>query len=351
MHPRPDAWGKGLIAPACFVLAATSTGRFGAWNRFVVLWLVLELLIYPARYQWNDIRGIDADQAHAERDARSRLPVGTTAPARRRGIRLSRLAAAARILVALLIGVLAGLARQALVLAGAVFVVAVPYEWLRASRSQSWRRSRVIAVWLVVGLGYVVRGGVGLSTAGLAWDSPGMAAGLVCVGSFGIMFVLLTWALEAASYCAARAGCGALAGHRQRVQRLPRFVVPRPGGGRVPAGGGAEEGPADDTFRLAGCQARSVPVETRPTEACVMTGLGRATDGPLRRPGSAPYVHRSVDHLCKTAPKLCADGEKLGIPVAARGCDKAITGENTIHTLCTTRKLELSTCHTVATRK
>jgi hypothetical protein len=204
--PRPDAWGKALIAPTCFLLAASSTGHLGNWNRFVVLWLVLELLIYPARYQWNDIRGIDADQAHAERDARSRLPVGTTAQARRRSIGLSRLTATARILAALLIGVLAGLARPVLVLAGAVFVIAILYEWLRAPRSESWRRSRAIAVWLMVGLGYVVRGGLGLSTAGLAWASPAMAAGLVCAGSFGIMFVLLTWALEAASYCAADAG-------------------------------------------------------------------------------------------------------------------------------------------------
>jgi hypothetical protein len=242
LHPRPDAWGKALIAPACFVLVATSTGRFGAWNRFVVLWLVLELLIYPARYQWNDIRGIDADQAHAERNARSRLPVGTTAPARRRSIGLSRLTAAARILAALLIGVLAGLARQVLVLAGAVFVVATLYEWLRASGSQSWRRSRVIAVWLVVGLGYVVRGGVGLSTAGLAWGSPAMTAGLVCVGSFGIMFVLLTWALEAASYCAADAGGGwharaELAGKPHLAALLPYLGRPVAADG-VPPGQG-----------------------------------------------------------------------------------------------------------------
>jgi hypothetical protein len=44
-----------------------------------------------------------------------------------------------------------------------------------------------------------------LSTGGLAWSSLAMVAGLVCVGSFGIMFVLLTWALEVTSYCAADA--------------------------------------------------------------------------------------------------------------------------------------------------
>ena len=206
--PRPEAWAKALIAPACFVLAATSMDRLGDWKRFVVLWLVLEFLIYAARYQWNDIRGVDADLRHTERTARSRLPVGSTAAARRRSIRLSALTAAARVLAALLIGVLAGLARQVLVLALAVFVVAAAYEFLRVPRPGPPARARVIAVWLVVGLGYVIRGGLGLSTAGLAWGSLTMVAGLVCAGSFGIMFVLLTWALEATSYCAADADGG-----------------------------------------------------------------------------------------------------------------------------------------------
>ena len=102
--PRRDAWAKALMAPACFVAAACSTGHFGGWARFVVLWLVLELLIYPARYQWNDIAGVDADQRHPEAAARSRLPVGSTPQDRRRSIRLSWLTAAARVLAALLVG-------------------------------------------------------------------------------------------------------------------------------------------------------------------------------------------------------------------------------------------------------
>jgi len=48
-----------------------------------------------------DIRGIDADQEHAEQAARSRLPVGTTQAARRRAIRVSRAAALTRVLAAL----------------------------------------------------------------------------------------------------------------------------------------------------------------------------------------------------------------------------------------------------------
>jgi hypothetical protein len=215
--PRPDAWAKALIAPVCFVLAASATGRFGNWKRFVVLWLVLEFLIYAARYQWNDIRGIEADQRHAERRARSRLPVGATARARRRSVRLSQATAALRVLAALLIGVLAGLIREVLVLTGPVLVVAVTYEFLRslppgpsgppgAARIPARIPARAVAVWLVVGLGYLVRGGLGLSAGGLAWGSRAMVSGLASVVAFGIMFVLLTWTLEATSYCRADAG-------------------------------------------------------------------------------------------------------------------------------------------------
>jgi len=201
--PRRDAWGKALMAPACFVAAACSTGHFGGWARFTVLWLVLELLIYQARYQWNDIVGVDSDLRHPEAGARSRLPVGSTPQARRRSIGLSWLTAAARILAALLIGWLTGLTGQVLVLAAAVFAIAGSYELLRASRYRHWTSVRVVAVWLAVGLGYLVRGGLGLSLGGLAAGSAAMVATLVCLGAFGIMFVLLTWALEATSYCTA----------------------------------------------------------------------------------------------------------------------------------------------------
>ena len=151
LHPRPDAWAKALIAPACFLLAASSAGHFARWPRFLVLWLVLELLIYAARYQWNDIRGIEGDRLHPEARARSRLPAGPTERDRRRSIRISGATAAARIGAALLVGAAAGLASQVVVLAGAVFVVAAAYEFLRgrpAPRSPASAQVRAVAVWL-----------------------------------------------------------------------------------------------------------------------------------------------------------------------------------------------------------
>ena len=218
LYPRPEAWAKAQVAPACFLLAASSTGDFGGWKRFGVLWLVLEFLLYAARYQWNDIRGAEADRLHAERRARSRLPAGQTALTARRNVRLSRAVAALRVLAALLIGAFCGLLRQVLLLGGAVFVIAVAYEFLRArpaihpadprgtASPHRAASARPVAVWLVVGLGYLVRGGLGLRMAGLPWGSLAMIAGLACVTSFGIMFVLLTWVLEATSYCVADSG-------------------------------------------------------------------------------------------------------------------------------------------------
>lgn len=87
LSPRPDVWAKALIAPACYLLATASTGDCQHWRQLTAAWLILELLIYPARYQWNDIRGIDADQQHAEATARARLPAGD-GPAGRRVRRL-----------------------------------------------------------------------------------------------------------------------------------------------------------------------------------------------------------------------------------------------------------------------
>ena len=124
LYPRPEAWAKAQVAPACFLLAANSTGDLGGWKRFVVLWLVPEFLLYAARYQWNDIRGAEADRLHAERRARSRLLAGQTALTARRNVRLSRAVAALRVLAALLIGAFCRLLCQVLVLGGAVFVIA-----------------------------------------------------------------------------------------------------------------------------------------------------------------------------------------------------------------------------------
>src|SRR3712207_124035 len=73
--PRPQDAVKALLAPATYIACASAAGSFERWDEFVALWLTLELLIYHARYQWNDVRGAVDDRAHSERRLRARLPL------------------------------------------------------------------------------------------------------------------------------------------------------------------------------------------------------------------------------------------------------------------------------------
>lgn len=206
--PRPGDLVKAWIFPAAFVLGVLAAG--GASGRDVlraaVVWIALELLIYQARYQWNDIRGFAADQRHPDRAGRGRLP--GPASRGRAHIRASALVAAARLgLVALLAMALPldlGWTLPALVVA--VFGVAVLYELLRSRSTGTSDRvpppvsAGILALWAVVGAGYAIRGLAGLGSAA-SFDSPWLPpAATVALWAFGIAFVTGRWALEALAF-------------------------------------------------------------------------------------------------------------------------------------------------------
>jgi hypothetical protein len=202
--PRPEDWPKWLIAPGAYLLVAWSRGSLGDPRNFVVLWLVLEFLIYESRYQWNDIRGMAGDQAHPERRARARLPIGRTPAKTRRNVAASIIVAVVRLLLAGGVGVMTGLSRPILALVLLVFAIALVYEWLRSvevDRAAIVRGvpAAAVGIWLIVGLGYGIRAGVAMASAGVRLTAPIGIVGLLCLAMFGIMFVLLTWALESAS--------------------------------------------------------------------------------------------------------------------------------------------------------
>lgn len=78
------------------------------------------------------------------------------------------------------------------------------YEYLRhdlGRRHITKPEWRLVALWMIVGLGYAVRAGLAFWVAGLWTNELASAAGVACFAAFGIMFVLVTWVLEAASYC------------------------------------------------------------------------------------------------------------------------------------------------------
>lgn len=208
--PRPKDLIKGLIVPLAFGVGALAAGGTSREQmlRVLVVWAALELLVYPARYQWNDIRGFVADQQHPSAQDRGRLP-GPLNRARERvlasaAVALARLTAVAGLVLALptlgLGGVLAAVTT-------AVFGVAVVYETLRARATGRTGqippplRPALVALWLVVGAGYAVRGMTGLALAvNLARQPLLGAAAVVTLWSFGMAFVSGRWALEALAF-------------------------------------------------------------------------------------------------------------------------------------------------------
>ena len=203
IFPRPEDWIKWLIAPGVFLAVAWSFGDLGRWRTFVELWLILEYFIYEARYQWNDARGIDEDPLHSESRARHRLPVGPV-DRTRRNVLISLAVAIGRLALALIIGAALGLLGPVLFLMILVLSIAIVYERLRSLPLPSTRARptpSVVAIWGVVGLGYGVRAGLGLVTGGLSLTDSLTWIGIVSFIFLGIMFVLLTWVLEAASCC------------------------------------------------------------------------------------------------------------------------------------------------------
>ncbi|MGC2998798.1 hypothetical protein ACPF8X_10610 [Streptomyces sp. G35A] len=236
--PRPKDAVKGLLMPFVFVLAvvagADATGRTVV--RALIVWGALELLIYPARYQWNDIRGFAADQQHPSQRERGRLP-GPMERARAHvtvscAVAMARLAVTAVLALALpglhLVGVLT-------VVTAAVFGVAVVYEALRARGTGRTTtippptRPAVVALWIVVGAGYVVRGMTGLALAVDLGRRPALAvSAAVALWAFGIAFVTSRWALESLAFATSDHGplrWTARAGHaREHLLALVRWL-------------------------------------------------------------------------------------------------------------------------------
>jgi hypothetical protein len=72
---------------------------------------------------------------------------------------------------------------------------------------------------------------------------------------------------------------------------------------------------------------------------------------PARERVTGFAVHNHVDHLCKTAPGLCAHWEMLGIVLPGRARNRAVTWESAIRALWMEKERELSTRHAAITHK
>src|SRR4051794_17632499 len=203
--PRPGDVSKWVIVPLCFLTTVLLVGGGSADSsyRALVVWIVLEFLLYQARYQWNDIRGFVADQRHPSSADRGRLP----GPIHKVRSRVGVSAAVIALRLALAFAVAAALPTLQLWpwvigLLVAVFGVAMVYEFLRSKATgysdvvPSPLRPSLIALWVFVGAGYAVRGLTGLMLALPDPSAPAIPAAFVMLWAFGVSWVTARWALE-----------------------------------------------------------------------------------------------------------------------------------------------------------
>lgn len=237
--PRPDDLVKALFLPGvAFYVAWVSGSSAVGWPLFwacVLAVVILDVFFYQARYYLNDVNGHENDGHHPERKSRRRIPYDTD-PQRRRAVRKTVLSAIpARIFLGVVTLFICAplvpapftpgdLERAVLVAGVAVFVLAFSYEAYRdrlvaesgvlgrrgladgvmkltsppniAPRQFESYSRRMLAL---VGLGYTIRGGMGLAIARFAGADPSwlaIGACLLFLWTFGVVFVSQTWALE-----------------------------------------------------------------------------------------------------------------------------------------------------------
>lgn len=211
--PRPEDLVKWVIVPASFGISLLVGVQASHINigYAVAVWLILEYFLYEARYQWNDLRGLARDSVHPQARARKRLPLGRNSSKAARNAQLSAVTMALRIgIVCVAIWILGqpdmapGYAKGLAGFSAIVILSAIGYEALRADTK--WTpplrmRARDISIWLLVGIGYAVRGCAGFFLGGTDWLSFRMFMVFLFFLAYGVMFVLLTWVLEAAQHC------------------------------------------------------------------------------------------------------------------------------------------------------
>jgi hypothetical protein len=214
--PRPKDLVKGLLIPVSYVLGLLSTGGVTGHSllRAVVVLIAVELLIYPARYQWNDIRGFAADQRHPSSKDRGRLP-GPLTRARAHVFASCGVMAARLGITGLFIVLMPGLHLGPILTFATVgvFGVAIVYEILRTISTgrtgeiPAPMSTGVVLLWLAAGAGYAVRGLTGLA---LAVDLPARptlaASAALAFWAYGTAFVTSRWALEATAFASLKEG-------------------------------------------------------------------------------------------------------------------------------------------------
>lgn len=195
--PRRDNVIKWLVSPGAFIVSAVPSTNWRAIGTFILIWFTFEFLIYQARYQWNDLRGIAYDRNHPDQARRGRLPPGKNQRQERMYILASTWVVGARLLIAIVLGFMFHLVFIVMLLLLVAFFLGFSYEWAKVRRN---RPSARVSMWLVVGVGYVARGSIGLILGSHNILSAEVILGSLCFGVLGTMAGMMTSAAETVLY-------------------------------------------------------------------------------------------------------------------------------------------------------
>lgn len=208
LYPRPQDILKVSFIVLGLAIGAVLSGKFDTVIiRGVIVLLVIDVLVYQSRYQWNDMRGVDEDRDNSRAEERGRLPVNTFG--KRSALFASLISSLYKIALAAVIIAMnwEAMGPPLLVCSIAVYAIAACYEHARA-------KNRTRTVIALVGLGYPLRILSGIWAMQPDFFNPGnslpitASVTLLLIGSycFGLVFVSLTWALE--SYDRSQQGLG-----------------------------------------------------------------------------------------------------------------------------------------------
>ncbi|MEJ5915656.1 hypothetical protein [Pseudokineococcus sp. 1T1Z-3] len=202
------------LVPLGALTAVVARGELptaAALGQLLVLWVLVELLAYQARYQLNDLRDRAADAAHPEKASRGRLSFPWT-PARAVAVWTS---VVVRVALAVVLAVLLpGAAGQAAtVFLVVLVVVSGTYEALRERIRRSpavepgGTRARSLGVpvlvWVPMGYGLRVWAGYHAMAAGELPALLGLLLVVTVLATFAAS-VLVAWALEATTFLRGR---------------------------------------------------------------------------------------------------------------------------------------------------
>lgn len=128
------------------------------WKDFIVSYVVIEFLVYQARYLWNDVRGIDDDKKDRKKEKTGRLPVSYLGE--KKAILIAFFVIAIRLILAWLIIECYNSDIKVVLKIGmcTLVIVSILYE---ISRTKKWNYS----IFLLVSLGYPIRFFIGFLVA------------------------------------------------------------------------------------------------------------------------------------------------------------------------------------------